>query len=467
VHGDFSNVTFVPDKQFSGVFDLQGRVGLDANQNEQRAILQHYLRTAIADLVGPAAGPTVVAGQANQGFRIDLDGKDLTIGAGRYYVEGIAVQNDLTGAHYSKQPPFDRLANNPYAPPTLPDGPYLAHLKVWERHVTEIEDPSLHETALGLLHPDSSSRSQVTWQVGAAEIPPEVAKSPKDVQEWVRDWLDAANTNAATGLLKVRARRPEDAEENPCTAGPEAAYLGENQLYRVEVRKGGTAADGATFVWSRDNGSVVYPIVQVAEERLVVDTLGRDWHTTLDAGAWVEVVDDAVSLRPGIGRPAPAPALRLVTEVDPESMTVVLDAAPPDGVGGDRSLHPYLRRWDMLAPDPQSATTLGAATADGVPIMETAPPPAHASFGDGLWIPLERGVEVQFLPGTSTNPQTYRSGDYWTFPARRTLADVVFDHPSGQAPQGVPYHYAALAVVDGASVAHLRQLFAPALTTES
>ncbi len=51
--GDFSRLTFDPRKNFSSVLMQQGRVQLDADWNEQGAILLHYVRTL-------AAGPEAV-----------------------------------------------------------------------------------------------------------------------------------------------------------------------------------------------------------------------------------------------------------------------------------------------------------------------------------------------------------------------------------------------------------------------
>ena len=65
--GDFSRNTFDPTKHFSRVLMQQGRVQLDADWNEQAAILLHYLRTLAADLIGPCAGPE---GDEVYGFKI-------------------------------------------------------------------------------------------------------------------------------------------------------------------------------------------------------------------------------------------------------------------------------------------------------------------------------------------------------------------------------------------------------------
>lgn len=95
--GDFTRDTFDPRNHFTRVLTQQGRVQLDADNNEQVAILWHYLRTLAADLIGPRGGPN-----ANVGFEITLDRDndtvtDLKIGPGRYYVDGILCENDGVG----------------------------------------------------------------------------------------------------------------------------------------------------------------------------------------------------------------------------------------------------------------------------------------------------------------------------------------------------------------------------------
>jgi hypothetical protein len=426
VHGDFSNITFSPDRNYSTVFDLQGRVGLDANRNEQTAILLHQLRTALADLVGPYGGPA-----QNLGFGIgDVSAADFAIGAGSYYIDGIGVTSP--GTTYASQPyAFLDLAGED----KLPDGRYLVYLKVWERHVTEVEDPLLHEPALGLHHPDAGSRAQVIWQVRAAPLPDE----GDDLDTLVADWIYVAASTYQQGILQVQTSRPDDADDDPCTAAPEASYTGENQLYRVEIRHGGTAKAGASFVWSRDNGSVIYPIVDCDDTVLQLSSLGRDWHTTLEVGQWVEVVDDAVSLGRGMGGSGAAPPLCQVVDLDVDISSVTLDRPPPDGTGNNTARHPYLRRWDHTPP---------ATSPDGaIPIREAG------------WIPLELGIQVRFAPGLKAGARRYRTGDYWVFPARRTIGNVIWRFPQGSPPYGVRYHYAPLAVVDGAGVHPWRTSF--------
>lgn len=89
-------------------------------------------------------------------------------------------------------------------------------------------------------------------------------------------------------------------------------------------------------------------------------------------------------------------------------------------MGADPDLHPLLRRWDHRPP----------ADAYVISVME------------GLWIPLEDGVEVRF----STNQTAqYRRGDHWLIPARSIPAmssgqGTAAAHPL--QPHGVAYRFA-------------------------
>jgi hypothetical protein len=95
MHGDFSRVTFDPRRHFSTVLFQQGRVLLDANFNEQSAILLHYLRTLVTDLIGPAGYPAALPDSfAITGDTQSLNRPDLLAGAGRYYVGGVLCENE-------------------------------------------------------------------------------------------------------------------------------------------------------------------------------------------------------------------------------------------------------------------------------------------------------------------------------------------------------------------------------------
>src|SRR5262249_44444857 len=148
----------------------QGAVTVDADPNEQAAILLHYLRTLARDLIGPYGGPI-----DNFGFQLQLEqdgnGQKLLIGPGRYYVDGILCENH--GCGYAQQPDY-----RPQGPDAAGQGGdallaqledrdndlvFWVYLDVWERVVTWIEDDRIRDVALG--GAATSVRTQVVWQV--------------------------------------------------------------------------------------------------------------------------------------------------------------------------------------------------------------------------------------------------------------------------------------------------------------
>jgi len=421
--GDFSRWTFDPSKHYGRVLSLQGRVFLDADSNEAHELQLWHLRKLMQDLIGPHAGP-------GTGFEITPVQGDFSIAAGSYYVNGILCEND-TLASYLKQPFLPK-------PEALSNGSFIAYLDVWERLVTYIEDEdrspaelgqTIREVALG--GPDTAARSQVVWQV---RLLPFVSASPptndeKSYQAFLKQLKDTRVVRTSVGKLKARARKPKGADQ-PCPTNPDSRYRGpENQLYRVEVHnKGIFLADGsgapkATFKWSRENGSVVFPIRSIEGATVTLETLGRDERLGLKPGDLVEVVDDRYVLE---NRAEP---LLTVKSMDPETFVVELGSAPASSVGSDPKDHPILRRWE------------------GTAEVSRNPDPAT----DG-YLTLEQGVEIYFNEGE------YRTGDYWIMPARTATGDVEWPGPATDPqlvePHGIVHGYAPLAylAVTGGSV---------------
>jgi hypothetical protein len=192
---------------------------------------------------------------------------------------------------------------------------------------------------------------------------------------------------------------------------------------------------GATFKWSRDNGSVATLVSSVAGKELTVASVGPDEALGFAAGQWVELIDEVTELA---GRPG---FLAKIEDVDPAARIVTLRASPP--AFGGKVLK--LRRWD------------------GVGAVKANPPGASEPF-----IELENGVQVSFSEGT------YDTGDYWLIPARTATADqrsgkiewpTEADEPLAQPPLGIRHHYCRLAILesDGTTfeVEDCRSLFPP------
>lgn len=302
--GDFTRDTFYPLRHLTRVFMQQGRVQLDADWNEQVSILLHYLRSVTRDLGGEHWGPT-----ADAGFKIGLDGKNnLTITKGHYYVQGILCENGADRT-YTEQPDYPLAEKE-----QIDNGTYLVFLDVWERHLTYIEDDRIREVALG--GPDTATRAKIVWQVKLKFI------SPNNDQDFKNDYQLFLNElgkekKPGTGSLRARAKKAEESKD-PCLTAPESRYRGpENQLYRVEIHKGGSA-DTATFRWSRDNGSVIFPIRALVSNKATLEHLGRDKRSGLKKNDWVEIVNDHIMLRGEVGQ------LAQIDEIDIAELTVTL-----------------------------------------------------------------------------------------------------------------------------------------------
>jgi hypothetical protein len=462
--GDFTRNTFDPLKHFSRILMQQGRVQLDADFNEQASILLHYLRTMMIDLIGPYGGPS-----ENCGFEIQqgADG-DFTIGPGRYYVDGILCENDREDLTYLGQEGFSRDDT------LVSHKTYYVYLDVWERHITHLQEDIIREKALGGL--DTCTRAKVVWQVQIQEavdstekklrLQQEIEQIEKAIKE---ENDDAKKKKLKNKLLMLRKKLDEltepdckDAKESldhfpklsnamltariqpipggpdECTVRPEARYRGtENQLYRIEIHNEG-AADAATFKWSCNNGSEVFPIIQKEGDTVTLQSLGRDERTSLKVGDWVEIIDDDKELR---GEPG---VMAEVEKVDKGTMTVYLkklDTQWPDYVENSTN-HPLLRRWDQRAKQ-------GIKMSEGAIVITEGK-------DESSWFKIEDGIEVQFQPPDNGEPsRQYRTGDYWLIPARATTGKIEWptsasqDGNEAQPPHGIEHHYAPLAVIDG------------------
>lgn len=439
--GDYSRSTFNPTKHYSAVLEQQGRVHLDADWNEQVDIQQYRTFTEAIDVIGAAGAPKKTAG-----FAISLapDGSNLRIAPGRLYVDGLLCELE-TGTTYFQQPYFPQADSTyflpdpptspvnspPTSPPSQPDllklqdGTYLVFLDAWQREVNSLDDPGIHEVALG--EADTTTRRQTVWQVKLLKVTTD-SPSPVTCQTPFREWT--LRTAPSTGRLNVQTQKPTSPD--PCSLPPTAGYRRlENQLYRVEVQQGGSRLNG-TFKWSRDNASVETRILNIDGTVLTVHDLGKDDVLGFSGGQWVELVDDVSALHE-----SPHP-LYQIAGIDPALKTITLTAS---AAAFAKNPNLKLRRWDQQR--------------------------AELAMNDAPWIDLEDGIQVSFGNGT------YRPGDYWLIPARTATGEVEWPpYQPGmpgleQPPAGVQHHYSRLALIEAKSglvtVTDCRDLF-PSLT---
>jgi hypothetical protein len=450
--GDISRDSFDPGKGYSRVLQQQGRVTLDADLNESQAIYLHRERTVLADIIGPHGGPAGALGFAIRPHMRRGRVYDLHIGPGRYYVDGILCRNE-PGNACGAQTSFVSYRNQPYRPHParrsndLLECPLLVYLDVWERHITYIEDPEIREPALG--GADTATRSQVIWQVKLWPLPErwvEGAQAWPVFQAWRRIGPDFR-----IGCMRADVARPSGSGAG--TVAPASPrFLGpENHLYRVEVHRVHPDRQELAFKWSRDNGSVAYPVSAVEGALVTLAPWASEDAIRLQAGDWVEIEDDRYALLGPEQVVVTEETLFRVAHVEPSTRQVRLQKAPPAAFGQNLDEHPLLRRWDQKGNEEQAL--VGGAV--------------EVRLAEEGWHDLEYGVRIQFQATGE-----YQPGYYWQVPARYDSGTLLWprtlDPESGEPvsqfrpPPGVHHHYAPLAIVthDG-EVVDCRRVFQP------
>ena len=487
--GDFSRDTFDPKKHYLRVLMQQGRVQVDADWNEQASILLHYMQSLARDIIGPYGKPendfVVFADSDLQNFKekratrstdnswkdqlnpiwknfpvlidkldalleedpkkMDGIGKSFLISPGHYYVDGLLCENEDWIA-YEDQPggPLTDISKL---------NRMLVYLDVWERHVAWCEEASnsMREAALGPYGPDTATRSQLVWQVRIYElenndpifitaISGDGGKSNVDFEKFKNETISGNR-----GRLSAMVQEQSGSGDERCAANPSGKYLGlENQLYRVEIHQPAESADGPTFKWSRDNGSLVFPVIEgkirfPSDEngkKMYVELahLGLDESKALKKGDWVEFVHESYVLQNR------AESLLQVEDIDHQTMEVTL-VTKGELLDTSKARLPILRRWDQCENKNSDIGPEG-----DIPIKPD-------------WIELEDGIQIKFeehednfqIVGTTTTIlkwQHYRTGDYWLIPARAATKNIEWPIETEGVPRhGIEHHYAPLAVL--------------------
>ena len=427
--GDYSRRLFRRGQHYSGVLMQQGRVQLDADWNEQLDIALYRTETEAIDVIGRCGVP-----RHNAGFLISAgaNNQDLTISAGRIYVDGLLCELE-SASTYVTQPYLPNPENTspvtspPASPPnrriSLQDGRYLVYLDAWQQERSALDDPLIREVALG--GPDTTARLQNIWQVKVLRLTRDVPASSPPVGAFTcrTQFPEFQELSApSTGTLNAQTAPPQP-EEDPCLLPPTSGYSRlENQLYRIEIQNGGTltqAGGPVTFKWSRDNASVQTGVISIADAVATVQDTGRDELLSFSNNQWVELYDEESTLKA-----APRPLVQ-IDKVQPATREITFKSTLASFSNRVPGLK--LRRWDQT----------DNANQNGLPATPNQ------------WVDIEAGVQVRFSPGT------YRPGDYWLIPARTATREIEWPpfripntQPQPQPPRGVRHHFCRLALLE-------------------
>jgi hypothetical protein len=421
-----------------------GRVILESDLNHVVSILLHRLERSIEDIVGPHGG---------NGFEVTINTPEnqVLIGKGRYYVHGIGCENP-TSCLITGQPDyeFERIGS---------DGSYLLYLDVFEVHRAGRPEAELQ----GI---DTVAEGKIVWQVkalpiqkktkGAGDLKTLDAIAPEmeqrsETDQWAlvkmargnlpEDSKELSSFESTTLRIQppsMRARtKPLEQAQEPCLIPPDSHYRGDRQLYRIEIHRSGYSKQSektpvATFKWSRENSSLIYPIIAAPKTQdglttVKVEHLGRDVKLGLRVGQWIELTDEQEYKHSIPGQ------LMQIRQIDRDQLRITLSGVWNGQSGGRPGVQGILRRWDHQGIE------------EGAIVI------------NGEWQTLENGLEVQFKPDTVDQGRYYSRGMYWTFVASAMLGDIEWKsstNASGELvrvfsqPHGIAHHYAPLAITE-------------------
>lgn len=483
MHGDFSRDSHDPKKNFTRVLMQQGRLLVDADWNEQSAIMLNYLRTLAADIIGWHGGSGVEPGNGksystttptdNLGpFLVNLNAnKELEyVSGGRYYVDGLLITE--------RDAPFDQeLVGHIQVDnkPNTDDFPnQLIFIDAYEQHVIAESDSSIRDDALGGL--ETTSRSRLATRIRLLHT--DLDENSEELKRPESDLVNLGFRDIVIKNLKVDTKPVLDSrrlhetklphlmawtnlntsDQEDCVEEDITGYTGlENQLYRVEVHHAG--ADGATFwdgseldskikdprgaftlKWSRDNGSIVYAAT-AGTTTATLKTKSRDESRAIRKGDYVELIPSS----------SESGTIVSVTDVQDDNGVITIEFAPPGGIFQPEEKI-LVRRWDH-----RNRKSFPISANGGFLVKESE------ETGDSVVIPLEDGVVVQLSLGKDGDVRKLQAGDYWLIPARAVTGDVIWPRDDSSKPQAVPasyieHHYAPIALIKaGNTIIDLRR----------
>ena len=368
-----------------------------------------------------------------EGYQVAAQEPRFWITGGRYYLDGLEVELDPTGAD-GQYPEVTFPAAAGFDNPDLalaPSTHVVAYLEGWERLITHVEDAGILEQALGGAL-DTTVRTAALGQVKLAYFSGGgLVIDPTTDDPAILGAFTAVD--AGTAALDVTTT-PTVANPDPCAVPEAGGYTGpDNRLYRFEVHGGGDL--GVTSLkWSKNNGADLFAAVVDNEPMgLVSLPSGAD----VRDGDLVELIaedDDLGDAAPALitlATPSFRPADRRVgtlyyartTSKTGQIQLLYLATKTTASLVAGTGARPGIkvRRWHgLLRTDPVSGS-----------------PVTSFELGDGITIELS---------GAS-----FRPGDYWQYEARKLR-----DNANGawqSSPHGPERIFAPLALLRWGSAA--------------
>jgi hypothetical protein len=201
---DISRDSFDPLKNYTGVLLQQGRALVDAEWNEQVAVINHQMRKSFAELtksLGPCCGE-IKPNDRGDGFRVQM-------GNGSFFVDGVRCESKR---EVEVSCPFDLVGSE-----------WTLSVHAWEaiEQCPAMQDPALAGA-------DSGLRTKIEWNLQI-----DIGKPDGDYQKWI---------NTRRGAINV-----ECIEKQPNI---------QPSLYTIEITKDALKLENAGVQFLRDGTKI-------------------------------------------------------------------------------------------------------------------------------------------------------------------------------------------------------------------
>jgi hypothetical protein len=294
---DIARVTYDPTRQYRSLIYQQGRVTLEADNNEAAMLAQEALRLETIDIIGPT-------GALGGGYLVSLTGSTPSFGAGVFYLGGWRLELDAA------LPLASATLSNLI--PEIPAGNYVVGLLLTEQSVGAVEDQALREVALG--GPDSAARTRLTQSF---PLIPVTGNTCATAWQQVVTLLGGEGITISPSLQLMSSATLQAgfvqgaATQDPCAPSAAGGYLGaDNQMVRVTVTDytpaTGQAGGAGKLKWGWNNAALLYrasapgaAAAGATSTTLTLITVPVDQEHAPQTGTWVEILLAEIGLTGG------------------------------------------------------------------------------------------------------------------------------------------------------------------------
>ncbi|THB70776.1 MAG: hypothetical protein D6B28_08595 [Gammaproteobacteria bacterium] len=410
-----SRNSYQEEKQYSGIYQQQGRMLTDADWNEFVDIVNGRLNQLAQAVIGTGT-------PKDGGLRIASQGTSYKLQPGTITVNGEVA--DLRSPDGDNEPfAFEKQIDLPGLD-KLPNKSVNIYADIWDRPVMSLEDEDLLDPAL--FGADTCTRTQRMVQIKCSKL----SDDPQST---------AINPTCGNAKLQLK-NRTVDVEGDSFdvdTLATSSVQKSGNYIFRLEVHdiKGTpTNPTEITFKWSCENGAEAYQILDEDKNEIPVP---QDFET----GDWVfEHFNDTCEKHLGVHLESTA---KLDLQRGDLKTKVEADSA---------KRFTYVRRWDGCCTLVKAGSSWAIKTNDYPAKDRFAPLKKNSNKSHGsVNIAANKATlhlqdhEMQI----ELKNKVFVVGDYWQVVVRDGYDGgiILTDSEDGIAPQGIEHNYLLIASI--------------------